>query len=100
MSAERQKFKGAAQACLGQDRPVGDLTECVSTHFPDVEVFRENDDLVIKGGHRFLVVRRAGPDKFRVSENVSVPSTNVVDAGGGTARTLDELVDEIAALAK
>jgi hypothetical protein len=79
---------------------VGDLAECVSTHFPDVEVFRENDDLVIKGGHRFLVVRRESADRFRVSENVSNPSTNVVDSGGGTARTLDQLIDEIAALAK
>ena len=100
MSKDRQMFKSAAQACLGQDKPVGDLTECVSTHFPDVEVFRENDDLVIKGGHRFLVVRRESADKFRVSENVSNPSTNVVDAGGGAVRTLDQLIDEIAALAK
>jgi hypothetical protein len=100
MTVDRQKFKSAAQACLGQDKPVGDLADCVSAHFPDVEVFRENDDLVIKGGHRFLVVRRESADKFRVSENVSSPSTNQVDSGGGAVRTLDQLIDEIAALAK
>lgn len=99
MSVDRTKFRSEAGSCLGQDKPAGDLVDCVAVHFPDVEVFRENDDLVIKGGHRFLVVRRDGPDKFRVSESVSVPSTNAVDAGGGTVRTLDELIDEIATLA-
>ncbi|HZL30180.1 MAG TPA: hypothetical protein VFC54_03850 [Pseudolabrys sp.] len=71
----------------------------MSAHFPDVEVFREGDDLVIKGGQRFLIVRRAGPDIFRVSQNVAVPSTNLVDFGGGAERSLDQLIDEIAALA-
>jgi len=54
---------------------------------------------VIKGGSRFLIVQRDAPDSFRVTENVAVPSTNIVDAGGGTPRTLDQLIDEIAALA-
>ena len=46
-------------------------------------------DLVIKGGQKFLVVKRSGADGFRVTANVSVPSTNTVDAGGGMERTLD-----------
>jgi len=96
---DRAKLKADAAACIGQSKPAGDLVDCVSAHFPDVEAFRENDDLVIKGGQRFLVVRRAGADEFRVSENVAVPSTNSVDRGGGAARTLDELIDEIAGLA-
>ena len=100
MSMDRQKFKAEAGACLGQDKPVGVLVACVAAHFPDVEAFRENDDLVIKGGQRFLIVRRESADKFRVSENVSAPSTNLVDYGGGAVRSLDELIDEIAALAK
>ncbi len=100
MSMDRQKFKTEAQSCLGQDKPVGQLVDCVASHFPNVEVFREGDDLVIKGGHRFLIVRRAGPDNFRVSENVAAPSTNVVDAGGGSERSLDQLIEEISALAK
>jgi hypothetical protein len=74
------------------------LADCVSRHFPDVEAYREEDDLVIRGGGRFLVVRRFGPDRFRVTENVAVPSTNVVDAGGGTERTLDQLINDISAL--
>lgn len=97
---DRAKLKAEAVACLGQAKPAGDLTDCVSSHFPDVDVFRENDDLVIKGGGRFLIVRRAGANEFRVSENIAVPSTNVVDAGGGAPRTLDELIDEIATLAE
>ena len=98
--ADRNKLRAEAGACLGQSKPAGELVDCVSAHFPDVEVFRENDDLVIKGGHRFLLVRRAGPDSFRVSENVSVPSTNLVDGGGGATRTLAQLIDEIAVLAE
>jgi hypothetical protein len=96
---DRAKLKSDAAACLGQSKPAGELVDCVSAHFPDVEVFRENDDLIIKGGLRFLIVRRAGADEFRVSENVAVPSTNLVDRGGGAPRTLDQLIDEIAALA-
>ena len=98
MSLDRARFKREAQACLGQNRPAGELVDCVSQHFPDVEVNRENDDLVIKGGLKFLVVKRSAPDRFRVTANVSVPSTNTVDAGGGMERTLDQLSDELSAL--
>jgi hypothetical protein len=98
MSAEHIRAETAS--CLGQDKPAGVLVDCVARHFPDVEVFRENDDLVIKGGGRFLIVRRAGHNRFRVSENVAVPSTNQVDGGGGAERTLMELIDEIALLPK
>ena len=97
MSVDRAKFKAEAQACLGQSKPAGELVDCVQRHFPDVQVNRESDDLIIKGGTRFLVVRRDG-DRFRVTDNVAVPSTNTVDAGGGREVTLDQLIDEIAAL--
>jgi hypothetical protein len=98
MSIDRHKLKREADACLAVNKPAGELADCVAAHFPDVEVYRENDDLVIKGGSRFLIVRRSGTDRFRVTENVAVPSTNVVDAGGGNERTLDQLIDEIATL--
>ncbi|MGD9923617.1 MAG: hypothetical protein AB7V13_19585 [Pseudorhodoplanes sp.] len=91
-------FRSAATACLAGSKPAGDLVDCVTEHFPDVEVYRENDDLIIKGGSRFLVVRRDGPDAFRVTDNVAVPSTNAVDAGGGNKRTLSELIDDIVTL--
>jgi len=100
MSMDRQKFTNDAGACLAGNKPAGELVDCVAAHFPDVEVYRENDDLVIKGGGRFLIVRRNGTDRFRVTENVAVPSTNVVDAGGGAERTLDQLIDEIHALSQ
>jgi hypothetical protein len=99
MSTNRQKLKAEVTDCLGKDKPVGELVECVSGHFPNVEVYRESDDLVIKGGSRFLIVRRVAPDRFRVSENASAPSTSLVDFGGGAERTLDELIDEISTLA-
>ncbi|MFN3659389.1 MAG: hypothetical protein ACK4UO_19260 [Pseudolabrys sp.] len=99
MSVDRQKFRIEAGTCLGGDKPAGELVDCVAAHFPDVEVYRENDDLILKGGQRFLVVRRDGPDRFHVTENVSVPSTNIVDTGGGSVRTLDQLIDEISTLA-
>ena len=99
MSLDRKKLRGEAGACLAGNKPAGELVDCVAAHFPDVEVYRENDDLVIKGGSRFLIVRRNGADRFHVTENVAVPSTNVVDTGGGAERTLDQLIDEISALA-
>jgi len=98
MSIDHQKLKDDVVACLGRDKAAGELVECISGHFPDVEVYRESDDLVIRGGSRFLVVKRIGPEQFRVSENVAVPSTNVMDSGGGFERNLDELIEEIAAL--
>ena len=93
-------FKDEAGACLAGDKPAGELVDCVAAHFPEVDVYREMDDLVIKGGTRFLVVRRSGPDRFRVAENVTVPSTNLVDFGGGAERTLDQLIDEISTFAE
>jgi hypothetical protein len=98
MSADRRKLKTEVSACLGKEKPAGELVECVSGHFPDVDVYRENDDLVVKGGSRFRIVRRVGPDRFRVSENAWAPSTSLVDFGGGAERTLDELIDEISTL--
>ena len=100
MSMDRQKFAREAGACLASNKPAGELVECVAAHFPDVEVYRENDDLVIKGGSRFLIVRRNGADRFHVTENVAVPSTNVVDSGGGAERSLDQLIDEISTLSR
>jgi hypothetical protein len=92
------QFRSAATACLTGNTPAGDLVDCIAEHFPEVEAFRENDDLIIKGGGRFLVVRRDGPDAFRVTDNVAVPSTNTVDEGGGTKRSLNELIDDIVTL--
>jgi hypothetical protein len=85
MTPDRNKFRAEVGSCLGQDRPAGELADCVAAHFPDVEVYREGDDLIIRGGQRFLI---------------TVPTTNLVDFGGGAQRTLDQLVDEIANFAK
>ena len=98
MSLDRAKLKAEVSACLGPDKPAGELVDCVARHFPDLEVYRENEDLIVKGGSRFLAVRRAGADRFRVSENVWAPSTNPIDFGGGDERTLDQLIDEISTL--
>jgi hypothetical protein len=92
-------LRAAIVACLGRDKPAGELVDCVSDWLPNTEVYREGDDLVIKGGTRFLIVRRIAPDRFRVSAHVAVPSTNVVDSGGGTECSLDELIGEISTLA-
>jgi hypothetical protein len=100
MSINRSQLKKEAQACLGRDAPAGELTECVARHFPDVIANRENDDLVVKGAQNFLVVKRTGPDRFRLTKNVAVPSTNQVDAGGGIEMSLDQLIDELANLAE
>ena len=100
MTADEKTIRRELQDCLGRHNPAGDLVECVARNFPQVEVYREMDDLVVKGGSRYLIVRRVDGDIFRVSENAWAPTTNLVDFGGGAERTLDELVREIAALAQ
>jgi hypothetical protein len=100
MSFDGKKLREEARACLGKNRPAGELVDCVAKSFPDVEVYREMDDLVIKGGSRYLIVRRVGPDRFRVSENAWAPTTNLVDFGGGAERTLDQLIDEISVIGR
>ncbi|MDI3471346.1 MAG: hypothetical protein OJF62_003409 [Pseudolabrys sp.] len=97
--ADRSTLKTQVVACLGSNKPAGELVDCVAEHFPRLQVNRENDDLVIKGGLHFLIVKRLGPDRFRVTKNVAVPSTNTVDTGGGSEQTLDRLIDEISSLA-
>jgi hypothetical protein len=99
MSADRQTFKQEVTACLAKDKGVIALLDCIAGHFPDLEVFRENDDLIVKHGGRFLIVRRAGKDRFRTSDYVEAPTTNEVDMGGGVERNVDELFDHIAGLA-
>jgi hypothetical protein len=100
MSAERNGFKQEILACLGKDKGVAALQTCIASHFPDLDVFREEEDLVIKHGGRFLIVRRAGADKFRTEVMVEAPSTNDVDSGGGVERDVDGMFDEIAAFAE
>lgn len=99
MSNDRTKIINEARACLGRDASAGELVECVSKNFPDVEANREGDDLVIRGGQKFLVVKRVGPDRFLATKNVAAPSTNQVDQGQGTEYSLDQLIGEIATLA-
>jgi hypothetical protein len=94
MGVDRTQVVKEAQGCLGRDAPAGELAECVARNFPDVEANREGDDLVIKGGQKFLVVKRTGPDRF-----IAAPSTNKVDAGEGTEYTLDKLISELSTLA-
>jgi hypothetical protein len=99
MSINRSQLSKEAQACLGRDAPAGELTECVSRHFPNLEANRENDDLIVKGGQNFLVVKRVGPERFLVTKSAAAPSTNKIDAGGGTEYSLDQLIDELSTLA-
>jgi len=100
MIQDRQKFKDEVTACLTRDEGVLALLKCIADHFPDFEVFRENDDLVIKHGGRFLIVRRAGADRFRTAEYVEAPSTNEVDFGGGIPHDVDGLFNQLTAFAE
>ncbi len=93
MSFDGKQVREEARACLGKDSPAGELVDCVAKSFPDVEVYREMDDLVIKGGSRYLIVRRVGADRFHVTESAWAPTTNFVDAGSGAERTLDQLIN-------
>lgn len=99
MSLNRDQLLKEAQTCLGREAPAGDLVECLARRFPDIEVNRQNDDLILKGGQRFLIVRRVAANKFKVSENAAAPTVNLIDFGGGADRDLDQLIDEISTLA-
>ncbi|NNM73341.1 hypothetical protein [Enterovirga aerilata] len=94
-------FRDAISAALGDGRPAAELDRVIEQAFPDLSVFREEDDLVIVAGEtRRLLVRRVGPNLFRLSENAAASgSTNLLDAGGGQERDLDGLVEEIRAFA-
>jgi hypothetical protein len=98
--ADRDKFRQEFTACLARDAGVVSLLACIAGHFPNFEVFRENDDLVIKDGQRFLAVRRTSADSFLTQAYVAVPSTNEIDAGGGRPRDVDSLFDELVAFSE
>jgi hypothetical protein len=100
MSVESETFKANLIACLGQDEGVTALQACIAGHFPDFEVFRENEDLIIRDASRFLIVRRTAADRFRTQSYVSVPSTNEVDRGGGVERDVDGLFNELVAFSE
>ena len=93
--ADRDKFRQEVTDCLAKDKGVVALMTCIASHFPSFEVFRENDDLVIKDGRRFLTVRRTGADSFLTQTYVDAPSTNEIDEGGGHPRDVDGLFDEL-----
>jgi hypothetical protein len=97
----RQAFKSDLAAALRRDVPAAELEAVVSKHVPRLNVFRENDDLILVGLEtRRLLIRRVGPDRFVTSDHAAASgSTNVLDAGGEGERDLDALVDEIAAFA-
>jgi hypothetical protein len=97
---DRENVRAQLVARLGEKVSAAELGEWISTTFAGVEAYRENDDLVLRSGtDRYLMVRRLGPDRFKVSENVAVPSTSLLDIGGGVERDIDGLIDEIAAFA-
>lgn len=98
--ADRVKFRQEVTACLTKDAGVVALMTCIASHFPSFEVFRENDDLVIKDAGRFLIVRRTGADRFRTQVAIQQPSTNEIDAGGGHPRDVDGLYDELVAFSE
>ena len=98
---DRQAFKNDIAAVLQRDVTAAELDAVVSKHFPDLNVFRENEDLVIVDGEtRRLLICRVGPDRFVTSDHAAASgSTNLLDTGGEGERDLDALVDEIAAFA-
>jgi len=98
---ERQAFKNDLAAALQRNVSAAELDVVVSKHFPDLNVFRENEDLIIVHGEtRRLLIRRVGPDRFVTSDHAAASgSTNLLDAGGEGQRDVDALIDEIAAFA-
>ena len=98
--ADREKFRQDATQCLAKDKGVVALMTCIQDHFPEFDVFRQEDDLVINDGRRFLMLRRTGADAFRTQTYVDAPSTNEIDQGGGHVRNVDSLYDELVAFSE
>jgi hypothetical protein len=97
----RHAFRTDLATALQGKVTAAELEPIVSKHFPDLNVFRENDDLIIVGVEtRRLLIRRTGADRFVTSDHAAASgSTNLLDTGGEREQDLDGLVDEIAAFA-
>ena len=89
MSEDIKKLKAGASELAG----------FINTSFEDIRAYAEEGDLVVRGGERYIVVKRIGPDCLHVAENVTIPSTNLVNHGGGVERNLEHLLHEISVLA-
>ena len=97
---DRQAFKRDLAAALKGEGSAAELESVVPRHFPTLSAFREKDDLILIEGVRRLMLRRVGPDRFRILDAAAASgSTNLLDAGRGAERDLDGLIDEIAAFA-
>ena len=99
-SQDRETLANELSSLLESNVSAPELDGWVSKHFPELEAYRENDDLILRNSARYLFVRRVAEDRFKTSENIAVPTTNVVDFGGGAARDVIGLVNEISAFAQ
>ena len=97
---DRQTLRTEFSALLARPIAAAELDEVVPRHWPSLSAFRENDDLILVEGVRRLLVRRVGPDRFRIVDAAAASgSTNLLDEGEGEERDLDGLIDEITAFA-
>jgi hypothetical protein len=96
-----QALKQTFAAALTDGAPAASLDAAMADAFPNLNAFREGDDLVLVAGEtRRLLIRRVGSDRFRISENAAASgSTNLLDADEGNDRDLAGLIDEISAFA-
>ena len=97
---DTQALRNELSALLARPVAAADLGDAIARHLPDLNAFRENDDLIlVESGTRRLYVRRLGENRFRFAESAAASgSTNLLDSGG-TERDLDGLIDEIVAFA-
>jgi hypothetical protein len=88
----------AFSAALASGTSATVLEPAIQEHFPSLQVFRENDDLVlVEGESRRLLVRRVGADRFITGDVAAASgSTNLLDLGGEAERDLNGLIHEIA----
>jgi hypothetical protein len=98
---DRQAFRNDLQAVLQRNVSAAELDVIVSTHFPTLSAFRQQDDLIlVEGETRRLLIRRVGPDRFVTSDHAAASgSTNILDAGGEAECDVDGLTDRIEAFA-
>ena len=97
----RQALRAELSTLLSGPATAAELGDAISRHLPELNAYRENDDLILmEEGTRRLFVRRISDNTFRFSESAAASgSTNLLDSGGGGERDLDGLIDEIMAFA-
>ncbi len=58
--SDTKNLMASAKTRNGQDKPASELADFINNSFDDIRASTEEDDLAVRGGQRYLVVKRTG----------------------------------------